>query len=243
MEVGSRRIIWTSLLVVTLLCACTRSHNHPQDPYENYNRSVFKFNKAIDKAIYKPVAKVYKTITPTPIYKASGNFFNNLRQIPTVVNFVLQGELKDAMLGTWRFVLNSTVGIGGLMDVAVNMGLPPHYSDFGITLARWGIKESPYFMLPFLGPSTLRDTVAWPIDGLMTVYPYINPAWVSWGLVGWRYVHLRAELLDAEGAISSAEFDEYEFLRDAYLQRRAYLMRDDLSQPSVDYVEEEEVNT
>ena len=222
---------------VIILTACTIAKNHPQDPYENFNRPIHNFNVMVDKTIYKPVGQVYRFVTPKPVSKAIGNFFANLRQIPTVANDLLQAEFKLALQDSTRFILNSTLGIGGLMDVAINMGLKPHYTDFGLTLAHWGDKKSPYLVIPFAGPSTIRDTFAWPVDGFMTVYPYIEPLWISYSMVGLNYVNLRAELLEAEEAFPTAKFEDYEFIRDAYLQRRASLLSHD-DKPSILYVEE-----
>lgn len=227
-----------AVLGTVILAACAINKSHPQDPYENFNRPIHRFNVAVDHAIYRPIGNTYRKLTPKAVTIGVHNFFSNLRQIPNVINDLLQAQFKFALEDSTRFVINSTFGVAGILDVATHMGLKPHYTDFGLTLARWGDKNSPYFVIPFLGPSTFRDAFAWPIDGFMTVYPYIEPVWVSYALLGTYYVNLRAELLDAEEALPAANFDDYDFMRNAYLQHRAWLLNPTDDKPSVLYVEE-----
>lgn len=237
----NRQLRFFSYILMSAGCgfigACAVSKAHPEDPYENFNRPIHQFNVFIDQHFYKPVGQAYRAVTPKPVAKAVSNFFANLRQIPTVANDLLQAEYKHALQDSTRFLINSTFGIAGLMDVANYWGLKPHYTDFGLTLAHWGDKKSPYLVLPFLGPSTIRDAFAWPVDGFMTVYPYVEPLWVSYALLGGYYVNLRAELLDAEAAFTSADFYDYAVMRSAYLEHRAWLLNPDAA-PTVPYVDE-----
>lgn len=211
------------LLIITTvsIVACTKG-THPEDPYENLNRKVFKFNKAFDATVVKPPVKVYKAILPPQVRKSVSNFYNNLQMLPTIANDMLQGELLVAYKDSWRLLINSTIGVAGLFDAAEKMSLPPHHTDLGVTLAKWGDKKSPYLVLPFLGPSTIRDTAGWAFDfSVLSIYGYITPARDSYALALGRYVDIRAALLDNEQLLGEA-LDEYSFVRDAYLQNRNY---------------------
>ncbi|MGB8285782.1 MAG: VacJ family lipoprotein [Candidatus Aquirickettsiella gammari] len=223
---GNRLLGLYLLLVSSSAFAIDSDNDANNDPYENYNRHAFKLNQTLDKIFFKPVATVYKTILPWPITKGIGNFFSNLEQVPTIINDLLQGEFYDATSDTWRLLINTTVGIGGLVDVASKIDLPSHHRDFGLTLAKWGYTSSAYLVLPILGPRTVRDAVAWPINyGVFSVYLYINDiAWRN-GLTWASFVNARAQLLDFDQTIKQASFDPYVFQRNAYLQRRNYVIR------------------
>lgn len=212
-----------------ILCtACTRSVNthtpHPRDPWERSNRNIHKFNQAVDNIVYKPVAKGYIAITPKPVRQSVTRFFNNLREIPSFFNDLLQANVVDASNAFWRFTINSSFGLLGFFDIAETWGLKRHYNDFGITLARWGDVDSPYFVIPLLGPSTLRDAFAFPVDTMMTVYLNFDPVTLRYGLVAFRLVDIRAQLIEAREDLNINTFDEYAFQRDVYLQRRDYLI-------------------
>ena len=197
----------------------------PRDPYQNYNRHAYKLNDTLDKVIFKPVASAYSTILPNPVRKSISNFFGNLATIPTIANDLLQAKFEQATSDSWRLFFNTTLGIGGLFDIATKMGLPEHYEDLGLTLAHWGYTSSAYLVLPILGPSTVRDAITLPIHySYLTVYPYIQDKTVSYSLVGLNFVSKRADLLDFDGTIQQASIDPYRFQRNAYLQRREYLM-------------------
>ncbi len=201
-----------------------RAYN-PQDPYEKFNRVMFRFNDLLDKIILKPVAKLYNKIVPKPIVKGISHIFSNIDTIPTIANDVLQFNLYQATSDTWRLAINSTIGIAGFFDVATEMGLESNYEDLGLTFARWGWKNSNYLVVPFLGPSTVRDGIAWPIDyQLFTIYPYIRDVRDRYILYGFSLVSKRAELLRFQSVMEQAAIDRYAFLRDAYTQRRAYLI-------------------
>ena len=214
---GNRLLGLYLLLVSSSAFAIDSDNDANNDPYENYNRHAFKLNQTLDKIFFKPVATVYKTILPWPITKGIGNFFSNLEQVPTIINDLLQGEFYDATSDTWRLLINTTVGIGGLVDVASKIDLPSHHRDFGLTLAKWGYTSSAYLVLPILGPRTVR--------GVFSVYLYINDiAWRN-GLTWASFVNARAQLLDFDQTIKQASFDPYVFQRNAYLQRRNYVIR------------------
>ena len=223
------RVPGLPLLLVTLLvtggCASTQmaEEANPDDPWEGFNRKVFAFNDVLDRYALKPVAKGYRTITPDPVETGVGNFFSNLGEVRTALNSVLQGKPANAGLATSRFLINSTVGIGGLLDYATLMEVTADKEDFGQTLAVWGWDDSRYLVLPFLGPSTLRDTTGLPAD--MAAYPatYVEDDTVRISLTALNLIDTRAGLLAQEELIRG---DRYRFIRDAYLQSRQFEVSD-----------------
>ncbi|MFA6301712.1 MAG: VacJ family lipoprotein [Legionella sp.] len=215
--------LFSSILAALLITGCHKGPN-PDDPFESFNRKVYKFNTGVDNVILKPPAKVYKAVVPRKVRKGINNFYNNLDMIPTVGNDLLQAEAKWAIRDTWRFAINSSLGVLGFFDVATTFGLPPHSNDLGLTLARWGDTKSPYLVIPFLGPSTVRDGAGWLFQfALYSPYVYLNNTTLMYSLLGLRYVDLRSQLLDSEALMDQA-LDKYAFLRDAYLQHRNYLI-------------------
>lgn len=217
-------LISISLAGSLVLAGCASKGTNPADPYESFNRKVYKFNTVLDKAILKPSATVYRAVLPAFVRKGVNNFYNNLDLVPTVGNDLLQAEGKWAIRDTWRFLINSTLGIGGVLDVAQKFGLQPHSNDLGLTLAKWGDKNSPYLVLPFLGPSTIRDGAGWLFQfALYSPYVYIREDAVVYSLLALRYVDLRAQLLNTDRIMDEA-LDKYAFMRDAYLQHRNYLI-------------------
>jgi phospholipid-binding lipoprotein MlaA len=214
----------SSMAMTLMLSGCANQGTNPADPYEPFNRKVHAFNTAVDSAVLKPTAQLYKMVIPALVRKGVNNVFNNLDMVPSVANDLLQAEGKWAIKDTWRFVLNSTLGIGGLFDVAEKCGLPAHYNDVGLTLAKWGDKKSPYIVIPLLGPSTIRDGSGMLFQfALWSPYVYINNDPLAYGLAGLRYIDLRTQMLDSERLMDEA-LDKYTFTRDAYLQHRNYLM-------------------
>lgn len=193
------------------------------DPYEKINRGIYKFNDALDTFILRPIASGYDFITPTPIRKGVNNFFDNVDMLTTIPNDILQGKSAYFVADTWRFILNTTVGIGGLFDIATLAGLPKHHEDFGLTLAYWGgqngLKPQPFLMLPFLGPSTTRDAFGKIANGAAWPFNYMRPIYYNYIAVGVNVVRERADLLAADKLVHDA-FDPYIFVRSAYLQNR-----------------------
>nr|WP_315399943.1 VacJ family lipoprotein [uncultured Duganella sp.] len=206
-------------LGVTLMLAGCAGPN-PRDPYEGYNRAVFNFNDKVDTYALKPVATVYRDVTPSFVQTGVGNFFGNLGDAWTAVNNLLQGKGEAGMSDITRFALNSTLGILGLFDIASEAGLQKHKEDFGQTLGTWGVSSGPYLMLPLLGPSTVRDTVALPADFAGNIWRYKDPVHVRNIGTGVNLVDTRASLLDATSMLEDAALDRYEFIRDGYMQRR-----------------------
>jgi phospholipid-binding lipoprotein MlaA len=205
-------------------CAVNKELIEPQDPYEQVNRKIFAFNMSIDKHVYRPVAKAYDNTLPAPVKKGVNNFFSNVGEISNVAQDLLQVNVRSAICDTCRFAINSTIGIGGLFDFASKFGIPKNNQDFGLTLARWGSKNTPYIVLPFIGPSTLRDAVGMSIDYTMiNVWDYVEPPELRYGSLTLKYIDIRANLLAGDKIIDQA-FDPYILVRNAYLQRRAYLI-------------------
>jgi phospholipid-binding lipoprotein MlaA len=202
-------------------CAATPGRTSGEDPWEGFNRSMYKFNDTIDRAALKPVAKGYKKVTPNWIRRGIGNFFANLEYPITIANQFLQGKAATGLKDTGRFLLNSTIGVAGIFDVATPVGLDAHDEDFGQTLAVWGVPSGPYLTIPLFGPSTLRDGPSRGAD-------FFNP--LTYGKIHWEeewalrmldVVHTRAELLTLDPTLERA-FDPYAFVRDAWIQRREF---------------------
>lgn len=206
---------------LTLLTGCAVNHKNPQDPYESYNRKVFKFNQRVDKVIYRPVAVVYTTVMPKFARHGIGNFLSNVGEVPTIGNDILQANPLWALSDVGRLVVNTTLGIGGLFDVATRAGLEKHNQDFGLTMAKWGYTQSSYLMIPFLPPLTVRDLIGTGGDYGMSVWTYVRPGWIGWTAYGVTLVDKRASFLDSDKLVDQA-FDPYIFVRDAYLQNRQH---------------------
>ena len=194
------------------------------DPLEGFNRAVFGFNDGVDTYFLKPVTKGYRFITPDFIENRISNFFDNLLEVGNIVNALLQGKGAEAANYTGRFAFNTTIGLAGFFDVADDVGLvKTDGEDFGQTLGAWGVESGPYIVLPFLGPSTLRDGLSFPVNNYLDPVSHIDHVPTRNQLMFLEIVDTRAGLLDAEKMISG---DRYVFIRDAYLQRREYLVKD-----------------
>ncbi len=214
-------------LLLALLGGCaTANLGTPGDPLERMNRGTHRFNMAIDKAVLKPVAVGYRRHVPGGVRVSVSNFLDNLAYPTTIINNLLQLKVKDTLSDIGRFALNTTVGIGGLFDPASRFGIPKNDEDFGQTLGRWGVPAGPYLVLPFFGPSTMRDGPAlyadWQAD--LRAGDQVDPA-VEWTLIGLSLVDRRAQLLEFDESWQGA-YDPYAFIRDAWLQRREYRVRD-----------------
>ena len=193
----------------------------PKDPLQAYNRVMFAFNERADQYALKPVAKAYRFITPKPVQFVVGNFFSNLGDLWTGFNNLLQGKGKAAASDTARFFVNSTLGFLGFADVATELGLEKHNEDFGQTLGWWGVPSGPYFVIPLLGPSTIRDAASRPVDTYGQPYMWQDGHdALKWSLWTVDKVHTRASLLDAENALNDAALDKYTLMRDGWLARR-----------------------
>ncbi len=214
-----------ALLVAGVATGCaTGPDRKPGDPLEPMNRQIFKFNDALDRTIAQPVARGYQKVTPQPVRQAISNFFSNLGDLGNAVNNILQLKITDATEDIVRFAMNSTFGIGGLIDFATPAGLPKHHEDFGLTLGRWGVPAGPYLVLPLFGPSSVRDSTSYVVDFRFSVIHYLKPA-VRNPMYIAQFISARSDLLGASDLLQAAALDKYSFVRDAYTQQRASLLR------------------
>lgn len=213
--------------VVLVLAGCTIAKPRTDDPWEKFNRKVYGFNDKVDRSVIRPTAVAYRKVTSPNVRRVVSNFFHNVRMPITIANDALQGDIKDALKGTGRFVINSTVGFLGFFDPASKMRLPPQETDFGATLAKWGVAEGPYLVLPLIGSTTARDVWRMPVDGqFFDPLGYYSRAHnFEFGREYWPsmmfLVTIRAGAIDAENLVEGA-YDPYVFYRDAYRQRRLY---------------------
>tara|TARA_B100000787_G_C16143681_1_gene273194 strand:+ start:164 stop:994 length:831 start_codon:yes stop_codon:yes gene_type:complete len=213
------------ILLIFQISGCATHAN--QDPLESFNRAVYKFNDVADDVIMKPVSKGYKNIAPTFVVKGINNFFNNIRDVVTVVNELLQGKIEFAANDTGRIILNSTIGLLGFIDVHSLSGGERRKEDFGQTLGYWGVSQGAYLVLPFIGPSTTRDAVGFVTDTLaFDPISYINNVRGRNQVRILQFIDARTELLNVSSIMDEASIDPYAFQRDAYLQYRNALVND-----------------
>ena len=209
------------------LAGCATNHpKNPIDPLESFNRGVYQFNDVLDKAVVKPAAQGYSTVIPAPGRMLVSNFFSNLNDVVVTLNDLLQFKFKQAVSDSGRFLINTTAGVLGLLDVATPTGLEKHNEDFGQTLGYWGLGNGPYLMLPFFGPSTLRDSVGLYADSMTSMLHQVKHIPTRNELYLTRTIDLRARLLDQEKVLDEAAIDRYEFIRDSYLLHRKSLLYD-----------------
>ncbi len=221
-----KRSLTAAMVATTLLGGCAVGKD-PRDPLENFNRAMFTVNDNIDKYALKPTAEVYHDHVPSFVQTGVYNFFGNLGDVWTALNQFLQGRLGDGVTDTMRVAINTVFGFAGVLDIASEAGLPKHKQDFGATLGTWGLPSGPYVVLPFFGPSNVRDAAALPVDVKGDVYwHYAEPVAARNAGTALRVVDTRSGLLDAGGLIEEAALDRYAFLRDGYMQRRANKIRD-----------------
>ena len=220
---GHRRLAWAVLaLGAAVLAGCaTVDRPDPKDPLESYNRSMTNFNDQVDAIVLKPVATAYRTVTPAPVRTGVRNFFANLGDAWSFVNNLLQLQGEAAASSFMRVNVNTVFGLGGVLDVASELGIERYKQDFGLTLGRWGVGTGPYLVLPVLGPSTLRDTLALPVDMKGNLVRYIDPTSARNSLYALRAVDARANVLRAGSVLDSAALDKYSFTRDVFLQVRS----------------------
>jgi phospholipid-binding lipoprotein MlaA len=220
----------TACALAMLLIGCASQAN--KDPLEGFNRGIYKFNDVADKAVIKPISKGYKAIAPTPVRTGINNFFDNLRTITSVFNNLLQLKFANAFSESGRFVINTTFGLAGFIDVAGMDKIPVHREDFGQTLGHWGVSNGAYLVLPFFGPSTVRDASGLIVDTATTdpiTYTHnIGEIRLHNQLRVAQFIDKRTELLDASDIVDEASLDPYAFMRDAYLQHRASAVQDGL---------------
>lgn len=229
----------TSLIFICLISSSWISAEdfEDRDPLQQLNRKVYELNfEILDPALIKPLATLYDRLTPRPVRIGINNFFSNLDEIPNAVNSLLQGKIGQAANDTGRFIVNSVFGLGGVFDVATDAGMQlSQGEDFGQTLAVWGVSEGPYLMLPFLGPSTLRDAPSNVLDSFLDPFAYNDNYGMRAGIKAIDIVALRAELLGIDDVMSG---DKYIFVRDVYLQNREYVIADGAIEDDFDDLED-----
>lgn len=224
-----------SLVCVLLLslvgCAAAPAKKDPRDPWERLNRTTYKFNDKVDKAVLRPVARGYQKVTPHFVRTGVSNFVDNLLYPIVIVNDLLQARFKVLARDTGRFLMNTTLGIGGLLDPATEAGLQKNENDFGLTFGRWGIGKGPYFVIPLLGPSDVRDGLGRIPAAYFSPQNYVNNTWVQYGIWGLTLIDARYRLMPENELIDGA-YDPYLFVKNAYLQRRDFLLSNETSAPT-----------
>jgi phospholipid-binding lipoprotein MlaA len=225
-----------ALILLALGLSGCASTKQAEDPYEKFNRKVYSFNKSLDKAILKPVAKAYVKATPEIMQTGVSNFFDNITYIDVFLNQFLQGNVSLGIKDFGRFMVNSTFGVAGFIDVATPGGLLKHDEDFGQTFAVWGFNSGPYIVAPFFGPMTVQSGLGKVADSFTNPIYYIDDDTTRYSLYGISFVDTRARLLEKESMITG---DEYLFVRDAYLQNRAYLIKNGATEKNDPFLDSE----
>ena len=234
-----QKAVLSCLLLFLAGCASVPSGKpDPRDPWERFNRSVFNFNEALDRAIAKPVAKGYVKVTPLVVRTGISNAYSNLDTVPTIINDVLQGKIRQAGHDSARFLMNSTLGLGGLFDPASAAGLDSNDEDLGQTLGKWGVKAGPYLMLPVLGPSSARDAFSRAADTFLEPVWYLEDDSTRYLIRLGDLLDQRASLLELDAQLERS-YDRYAFIRNAWIQRREYQVKDgDVDDQSLELEEE-----
>ena len=228
-RVSGKTRLWAGLLLVGLSGCATPGAKGPGqrlDPWENWNRKVFGFNEDLDVRVLKPVATAYSNVVPQPVRQGVDNFFGNAADAWSSVNNLLQGKFEASGQDLIRFGTNTLFGLGGVIDVATEMGLDHQYEDFGQTLGHWGVGAGAYIVWPLFGPSTVRETVALPLDRAVSPALATGRGGSQYAIIGLQIVNIRAGLLGASRVLDDIALDKYTFVRDAYLQRRRSLVFD-----------------
>ncbi|HET7595707.1 MAG TPA: VacJ family lipoprotein [Burkholderiales bacterium] len=220
-----RALLAGAAAALALLGGCASTGN-PRDPLEPINRGIYTFNDALDTTVLRPAAVLYHGMVPGVVRTGVHNVFSNINDVIVALNNLLQGKFTSAASDTGRILVNTTIGLLGIFDVATHFGLEKHDEDFGQTLGYWGVADGPYIVLPIFGPSNVRDSFGLVVDVFTDPVTYIDPTRdrnIVWGV---RAVNRRSELLDASNILETAALDKYQFVRDAYLQRRRNLIYD-----------------
>ncbi len=221
LTIRALRMAALGLLVVLVQGCATGPNANPADPLEPFNRTVFNVNDGLDRAIFVPVATAYKDITPSPVRTGVNNFFNNIADVLSVANNALQLKPKETLETGMRVAFNSIFGFAGVFDIGTEMRLLRNKQDFGQTLGYWGVQSGAYVVLPFFGPSSVRDSVGTLVDSNVELVGNVKNVPARNAMIGLRVVDKRAEFLGTETVLEQASLDKYSFTRDLYLQRRA----------------------
>lgn len=208
------------VLVLATLAGCATTSGNPRDPFEGFNRAIYSFNDVLDSAIVKPVAEGYRFVLPTPVRAGVTNFFSNIADPWIAVNNALQGKFTDAVQDVMRVFVNTLLGFGGLLDIASEMGLQKHNEELGQTLGKWGVGSGPYLVLPFFGPSSVRDAPSLWVDWMASPLLEVRDVPLRNSLIALQGVSKRSNLLEATNLLEEAALDKYAFTRDAFFQYR-----------------------
>jgi phospholipid-binding lipoprotein MlaA len=215
---------WAAVFALSGCATLPAGKHDARDPFERANRSVYRFNRSVDLAVFRPAARAWKTAVPAPVRHGLANFVGNLSSPVTIINDLLQGKLRDGADDFSRLLVNTVFGLG-FFDPATHAGLQRHEEDFGQTLGKWGVPVGPYLMLPLLGPSSVRDAPSRLADEYTDERHYLQDPYLQWGLWVTDKLEWRAGLLDADAVLDNT-YDPYAFVRNAWLQRREYKVRD-----------------
>ncbi|HUN27590.1 MAG TPA: VacJ family lipoprotein [Steroidobacteraceae bacterium] len=218
------------IIVAAVVSGCATqpvAHKDPRDPWERSNRAVWNFDMRLYHKVAQPVGSTYTRVTPHFLQVGIGNFFDNAQYPVVFVNDFLQAKFKTGLTDTGRFIMNSTIGLGGLFDPAAAAGIPKNDNDFGRTLGTWGVPPGPYLVLPFVGPSDIRDTAGKVPDGYLSLQNYLGYTWENLGVQTVYFLDLDARTVIPVYRLLESQhpFDQYAFARNAYLQQRQYLIR------------------
>ena len=216
-----------SLCMIFLSACATTNALDERDPWEGFNRSVYSFNETMDDVLFDPVSNVYDFLTPDFLDNGISNFFNNIGQVAVIANDIMQFKFTQAVNDGVRFMINSTLGLLGFFDIMGDAGLHSSEEDFGQTLAHWGVESGPYIVVPFFGPTTVRDATGFAVDrGVLSPIFYLEDDLTRAGLLTLNYVDVKSDLLSASDLVEDASVDEYEFIKNAYFQKRASQIND-----------------
>ena len=215
-----------SLIVASILISGCATGPNSHDPLEPMNRKIYKFNETLDQIIVRPAAKAYTSFVPSLVRTGVRNVFTNLGVINTTFNDLLQLKIRNVPVGIARFTSNLILGVGGMFDVATEMGIPYYQEDFGQTLGHWGFESGPYIVLPLLGPSSVRDSLSKPVDFYLDPATHVSDDPTRSSITGLRIIDTRSTYLNSESMLSNSALDQYSFIRDTWLQRREHQVRD-----------------
>jgi phospholipid-binding lipoprotein MlaA len=229
---GARNIVQAALVATAVILGGCATVSDPLDPYEPFNRGVYRFNDGLDKAVVQPAARAYRGLLPLFVRESVGNVFSNIGDVRNVLNNGLQGKLGAAYADLGRILINSTLGLGGLFDIASEAGIDKHNEDFGQTLGAWGARSGSFLMLPILGPTSTRDALGSVVDYATNPLTFVDPTGAQFALRGAEGIDNRTQLLDAGAVLEKSVLDPYLFMRDAYFQRRQALVRDGRPAPA-----------
>jgi len=214
------------LLACSILVGGCATGPNSHDPLEPMNRKIYQFNETVDQIVIRPVGKAYTSFVPSLVRTGVRNVFTNLGVINTTFNDLLQLKIRNVPVGIARFTSNLILGVGGMFDVASEIGIPYYKEDFGQTLGHWGLESGPYLVLPLLGPSTIRDGAAKPFDFYLDPVSHIGDDSTKWNFTGLRIIDTRSKYLGSADLLSKSALDQYSFIRDTWLQRREYQISD-----------------